>query len=623
MRILELLAPAKNAEYGIEAIKHGADAVYIGAPMYGARAAVGNSVEEIETLVRFAHTYGARVYVALNTILTDEELPQAVKMAQQLYDLGADALIIQDYGLLHSPAMPPIPLHASTQMDNHTVERIAFVATQGFEQIVVPREFSPAQIARVHRAVPEVRLECFVHGALCVSYSGRCYAAAAFHGRSANRGACSQVCRLAFDLYDGTGRKLQSHKHLLSVKDLNRSEVLAQLISAGVTSFKIEGRLKDIAYLKNVTAHYHQLLDAFIRTHEGYQRASHGAVTHLFTPDIDRVFNRGYTSFVHNGRKDDHLAAFDTPKSMGKRVGEVVRLERDLLTIKLDPNTTIANGDGLSYHLAQGGTAGLKVNIAQGNRLVLNNAPQQLPKGTPLYRNSDLAFDRAMLKETAQRELPIVATLQQRNDETRQRLLLHVQELQSGIGVEVTSDAITLEVAQNPDSTYASVLGVLEKCGGTPFRLQALSLDDALRSIFIPRSILTTMRRTVLEELQERLIEHFKGTRNVRGAQDRTAQYPESSVDYRANVYNATAAAFYREHGVEVTAPAYEEQYAQGQPIMYTKHCIRYSLGQCPTLQGYKQPHREPWVLKSCHNGEDMRIKFDCEHCMMLLYPLS
>lgn len=612
-RQLELLAPAKNADYGIEAIRHGADAVYIGAPAFGARVSAGNSIEDIERLISFAHIFGAKVYVALNTILKDEELTKARKLIHQLYNIGADAIIIQDYGLL-TEDLPPIPLHASTQMDNVSVERIKFIADQGFEQVVVPREFSPNQIRKIHKSVPEVRLECFIHGALCVSYSGRCYAAAEFHGRSANRGACSQVCRLPFDLIDGKGGVLQHNKHLLSIKDLNRTELIADLIEAGVTSFKIEGRLKDLSYVKNVVSHYHLVLNRFIAEHPEYSRRSRGDVDLKFVPNIDRIFNRGYTSFAQNGRRDDNLAAFDSPKSMGERVGKVVTIKGTTIRLQLEPGKIISNGDGLAFYLPQGGTAGIKVNISEGDKIILNKPSEDLKIGMNLFRNLDIAFERQMAKDTAERRLPIRFSLSAVSDS---ELCLSVETL-DGVQSSVI-ETVKLEKSQSGD-TITSITNVLNKCGNTLYKTIDIKISDALYDIFIPRSLLTGMRQRILTQLDQKLRDFALKTRPNRPQPSKNSTYPEATVNYTANVFNKSAQLFYAKHGATVTEMAYEKEKQPEKPLMYTKHCVRYSLGMCPHLQGYQGPLYEPWLLRSTLGDLTMRIAFNCQECAMLLY---
>ncbi|MDO4695318.1 U32 family peptidase [Porphyromonas sp.] len=609
---LELLAPAKNADYGIEAIKHGADAVYIGAPAFGARVSAGNSIEDIQRLVTFAHLFGAKVYIALNTILRDDELQEARSLITQLYEIGADAIIIQDFGLLEGD-LPPIPLHASTQMDNITVERIQFLLEQGFEQVVVPRELSPNQIRKIHKQVPNVKLECFIHGALCVSYSGRCYAAAEFHGRSANRGSCSQICRLPFDLIDAKGNTIVKNKHLLSVKDLNRSEILSELITSGVSSFKIEGRLKDLSYVKTVVAHYHQLLNDYILEHPEYSRSSYGDVAFSFAPNVDRVFNRGYTMFAHNGRREDQLAAFDSPKSMGERVGKIVGIRGNMVTLQVDEGKAIANGDGLAFYLPEGGTSGLKVNVANGDTLTVNKTPDRLRVGMPLHRNLDIVFDREMEKNTAIRKLPISFELNTAGDE-----LCLTALSQNNIQASV-SEFIQLEDAQNSD-TKASIVSVLSKCGNTEYKVSVIDIENILHHKFIPKSLLTKMRQRVLERLTEALLVKALQSRPNRPNPLKNSVYPEANIGYTANIFNNSALSFYAKHGSRVDELAYESKRQANKPLMYTKHCIRYSLGMCPHLQGFSGKLNEPWGLHSLQNRVSLKIVFDCKRCEMVLY---
>ena len=319
-RKIELLAPAKNLESGMEAILHGADAVYIGAPKFSARAAAGNSMADIQALVKFAHLYNARIYVALNTLLTDDELAETESMIHELYSFGVDALIVQDMGITRLN-LPPIPLHASTQTDNRSVEKVKFLADSGFTQVVLARELSLNEIKEIHEACPKTSLEVFVHGALCVSYSGQCYVSQACYGRSANRGACAQFCRLPFEMVDADGKTITKNKHLLSLKDLNLNDELEALLDAGVSSLKIEGRLKDLTYVKNVTAAYRQKIDAILKRRKDFVRASSGKSTYTFTPQLDKTFSRGFTKYYLNGRGSNEVASFDTPKSLGEEMG--------------------------------------------------------------------------------------------------------------------------------------------------------------------------------------------------------------------------------------------------------------------------------------------------------------
>ena len=390
-RPIELLAPAKNLECGIEAINHGADAVYIGAPRFGARAAAGNSLADIEALVQYAHLYNVRIYVTVNTILRDDELKETEAMIWDLYRVGVDALIVQDMGLTQLN-LPPIPLHASTQMDNRTVEKVRFLADAGFRQVVLARELSVNEISSIHAACPDTLLEVFIHGALCVSYSGQCYVSEACFGRSANRGECAQFCRLQFDMTDADGKVIEKGKHLLSLKDINQSDNLEELLDAGASSLKIEGRLKDVSYVKNVTAYYRQKLDALFKRRKEYVRASSGSVKLAFRPQLDKSFSRGFTDYFAHGRNPG-IFSFNTPKSLGEEVGTVKEIRGNYLTVA--GVKAFSNGDGLCYLDAQGRLQGFRVHRVENNKLFPQEMPRIKPK-TVRYRN----FDQERMPET-------------------------------------------------------------------------------------------------------------------------------------------------------------------------------------------------------------------------------
>lgn len=409
-RPIELLAPAKNLECGIEAINHGADAVYIGAPRFGARAAAGNSLADIEALVQYAHLYNVRIYVTVNTILRDDELKETEAMIWDLYRVGVDALIVQDMGLTQLN-LPPIPLHASTQMDNRTVEKVRFLADAGFRQVVLARELSVNEISRIHAACPDTLLEVFIHGALCVSYSGQCYVSEACFGRSANRGECAQFCRLQFDMTDADGKVIEKGKHLLSLKDMNQSDNLEELLDSGASSLKIEGRLKDVSYVKNVTAYYRQKLDALFKRRKEYVRASSGSVKLAFRPQLDKSFSRGFTDYFAHGRNPG-IFSFNTPKSLGEEVGTVKEIRGNYLTVA--GVKAFSNGDGLCYIDAQGRLQGFRVNRVENNKLFPQEMPRIKPK-TVLYRNFDQEFDRIMQKKSAERKLAVDVSLVENN----------------------------------------------------------------------------------------------------------------------------------------------------------------------------------------------------------------
>ncbi|MDO4790508.1 MAG: U32 family peptidase [Porphyromonas sp.] len=608
VRNLELLAPAKNKDYGKEAILHGADSVYIGAPAFGARASAGNSIEDIAELATFAHLYGAKIYVALNTILTDKELTQAVDLIYKLYEVGADAIIVQDVGLLASD-LPPIPLHASTQMDLRTPEKVKFYTELGMEQIVVPRELNLSEISAISKAAPDVRLEAFVHGALCVSYSGVCYAAQAFHGRSANRGECSQVCRMAFNLIDANGRTIASNQHLLSIKDLNRSSMLEQMIDAGISSFKIEGRLKDLTYLKSVTAYYHQELERIVGLRDDLKRSSKGKVDHFFTPDLSKAFNRQFTTYMARGRGEDALASFATPKSIGRLLGQVEQISHLWFSITGDAN--LSNGDGLTFFSPSGGTSGIRANRVEGFKIYPAN-PSDLKKlsvGMDIYRSLDVQYQKELQQKTAERKLPvdILATI------SENELII---EARSGELSAQCSTPFSSEPAKRDDSE--GQIDILSRWGETIFFPTSINIDS-LSGIFVPRSLLQKLKNEAAEKLLEEVKQSYQKPylplkRSIESA------YPEEKVDFRANIYNAKAKAFYTDRAIEVEEEAFESAPKADAPLMETRHCIKYSLGKCPIRQSPERALSEPLYLESTDGTVRMRIRTDCKACKMYLY---
>lgn len=490
MTALELLAPARTADIGIEAIRHGADAVYIGAERFGARAAAGNSVEDIARLVAYAHAFGAKVYVTVNTLLHDEELPEVQDLAERLKEIGVDALIVQDSRLrkLHLP----LPLHASTQMDNRTSAQVEQLAAEGYEQVVLARELSLRDIAEIHRRVPKVRLEVFVHGALCVSLSGRCYISEVLFGRSANRGECAQVCRMAFDLEDEHGHKLISGKHLLSLKDLCQLDALEALAEAGATSFKIEGRLKGLSYVKNVTAAYSETLNRLVEKYpDRYCRTSRGEVELHFRPDVQRSFNRGFTHYFLFGRRADIFSP-DTPKSLGQRVGHIRRV--DSTSVVVDSSVHFANGDGLCCMTPQGRLLGFRVNRVEGARLYLHERitwPMGM-EGAPLYRNFDKNFeDMLNHADSAVRTLPIRVSIAHEGTE----FLLTATDGQRQVEFRTTYET---ELARTPQAE--NIHRQFARLGNTPYRLSELTLLYR-ENLFIPSSLLTQWKNQLLQLL--------------------------------------------------------------------------------------------------------------------------
>ena len=600
---IELLAPAKNLECGIEAIRHGADAVYIGAPKYGARAAAGNSLDDLRQLAEYAHQYGARVYVTLNTIIYDDELAEVERLVWDLCHIGIDALIVQDMALL-TMKLPPIELHASTQTDNRTPEKVQFLYAQGFSQVVLARELSLDDIAAIHRACP-VPLEAFVHGALCVSYSGQCYASQACFGRSANRGECAQFCRLPFDLVDADGRVIERGRHLLSLKDMNRSAHLEAMMDAGVRSFKIEGRLKDVTYVKNVTAAYRQAIDAVLARRTEYKRASQGVSTYTFVPQLDKSFNRGFTDYFITGQRSE-VYSFATPKAMGEPVGQVREVGRGYLV--LSSSKEFHNGDGLCFIDEQGQLQGFRVNRVEGERLYPKEMPRGLRVRTALFRNYDQEFERLLSRPSADRRIPVDILL---------------RDTQQGFALTLTDDeGYTSTVTFTRDKEVArteqraTLEAGLAKLGGTIFVASSVEIDFT-DNWFIPSSVVADMRRTAVEALKELKIENSKlKVGSVSRIQNSEFRIQNSPLTYLANVANQRAAAFYRSCGATEVQPAYEISAPRGATLMFCRHCLRYAMGWCPHRGGKLSPYREPYTLVSA-DGARFKLEFDCKECIM------
>ena len=605
-RPIELLAPAKNLECGIEAINHGADAVYIGAPRFGARAAAGNSLADIEALVQYAHLYNVRIYVTVNTILRDDELKETEALIWDLYRVGVDALIVQDMGLTQLN-LPPIPLHASTQMDNRTVEKVCFLADAGFRQVVLARELSVNEISRIHAACPDTLLEVFIHGALCVSYSGQCYVSEACFGRSANRGECAQFCRLQFDMTDADGKVIEKGKHLLSLKDMNQSDNLEELLDAGASSLKIEGRLKDVSYVKNVTAYYRQKLDALFKRRKEYVRASSGSVKLAFRPQLDKSFSRGFTDYFAHGRNPG-IFSFNTPKSLGEEVGTVKEIRGNYLTVA--GVKAFSNGDGLCYLDAQGRLQGFRVNRVENNKLFPQEMPRIKPK-TVLYRNFDQEFDRIMQKKSAERKLVVDVSLAENNFGFT---LTMCDEDGNSVSMTLSKDK---ELART--SQHDNLINQLGKLGNTPFVPRNIEVDLS-ENWFIPSSELAELRRATVEKLLA--LRRINYHRELWRMPETEHPYPQKELTYLGNVMNKEAAAFYQKHGVEKIAPAFEVEHPEGAALMFCKHCLRYSMGWCPVHHKVKSPYREPYYLVS-GDGKKFRLQFDCKNCQMKVYSES
>ena len=604
-RPIELLSPAKNLECGLAAVDHGADAVYIGAPRFGARAAAGNSPEDIARLVEYAHVYGVRIYVTVNTILKDEELAETERLIHDLYRIGVDALIVQDMGItrLH---LPPIPLHASTQMDNRTPEKVRFLAEAGFRQVVLARELSLQEIRHIHEACPQTLLEVFVHGALCVSYSGQCYASQACFGRSANRGECAQFCRLPFSLVDADGKTMVRDKHLLSLKDLNQSDRLEQLLDAGASSLKIEGRLKDVAYVKNVTAAYRLRLDEILSRRPEYVRSSSGSSRYTFTPQLDKSFSRGFTHYFLQGRGED-IASFDTPKSLGEEMGMLKEQRGHSFTVA--GVKSFHNGDGICYLDGQGRLQGFRVNRVEDNRIFPAGEVPRIPPRTRLYRNFDQEFEKLLARKSAERKIALRWALW----ETPQGFALSAED-EDGNRAARSFD-YPKELARSPQD--ANLRAQLGKLGNTPFEAVG-EMDIRLAdNWFLPASVVTDWRRQVVDCLLQ--VRRIRYRREWQVWRPTVHAFPLASLTYLGNVMNGEARRFYLEHGVATVAPAYEAQAVPEAVLMFCRHCLRYSMGWCPTFQKKRSPYREPYYLVSS-DGRRFRLSFDCKNCQMKVY---
>jgi len=592
-RPLELLAPAKNLECGIAAIDHGADAVYIGAQRFGARASAGNSVGDIARLCDYAHQFRAKVYVTVNTIIYDDELEATRQLLQELVDAKVDAVLVQDSSLF--TLRSSLPLHASTQTDNRTPEKVRWLRDLGFTRVVLARELSIDEIRAIHEVVPDVELEVFVHGALCVSYSGLCYASQHCFHRSANRGECAQFCRMQFDLLDADGQVIERDRHLLSLKDMCQIDNLEALAEAGATSFKIEGRLKDVTYVKNVTAAYSEQLNAIIRRHPDlYHRASEGRCRYTFTPNLQKTFNRGYTTYFANGRRPN-IVSFDTPKAVGEFVGTVKELRRDSFNVA--GTARFANGDGLCFFTDNRQLQGFRVNRVEGNRLFPQRMPEGLRPGLRLYRNNDQEFERLLSKPSAERKIPIMMSLCPTADGFR---------LSSGeASVEMT---IEHQIAEKPQRE--NIIRQLTKLGNTPYECSDVDMPEDF-NYFIPSSQLVVLRRLLSEKLK---------VRNETGDQRSsaslfTSRSPLYSQPHLYNIANRDACEFY---GVE-RPTAYELHPTADAVLMQCRHCLRYTLGFCVKHGGQRPSWKEPLFLR-LGDGRCFRLEFDCRNCQMNVY---
>lgn len=605
VRKIELLAPAKNLECGIEAINHGADAVYIGAPKFSARAAAGNTLDDIRSLAEYAHLFGAKVYVALNTILNDNELQETEQLIWQLYDEAKiDALIIQDMGITMLN-LPPIALHASTQMDNRGVEKVKFLEDAGFKQIVLPRELTIDEIGEISSQV-KTPLEVFVHGALCVCYSGQCYLSQALSGRSANKGACAQYCRLPYTLVDADGEEVMKKKHFLSMKDLNLSENLEELLNAGVSSLKIEGRLKDMSYVKNVVAFYRQKLDTILKKYPQYIRSSSGTSAYTFEPNPEKSFNRGFTKyFLHE--RTNNMWSIDSPKSIGEPIGKITEITTKY--IKVNSTVKLHNGDGLCYFNNKKELEGIHVNRVEGELIFPATIPD-VKKGTYVYRNYDHEFEKLLLKKSAERKID--ATIE-------------LTDIPFGFSLEITDEddnyailnfEVEKQIAQKDQTD--NIKNNLSKTGSTIFSIKEVSINCS-ESWFIPASVISEWRRLLTDKLLS--VRRIRYQQDIVPHKQTSHAFPVKDITYLGNVMNNKGKEFYEQHQSIVSQPAFEKQGQKDVPLMFTRHCIKQSLGWCPKEDNGKHPYKEPFFLT--YNNTKLRLLFDCKNCEMKVYSDS
>ncbi|WP_455053697.1 peptidase U32 family protein [Leyella stercorea] len=632
LRKIELLAPAKNLECGIAAIDHGADAVYIGAAQFGARQTAGNNTEDIAELTRYAHQFGAAVYVTVNTIVYEKELAALEHLLKQLVEMGVDAILVQDMAVLEiykklkaeyvarGYRMPA--LHASTQTDNRSANKVKWLKENGFERVVLARELSLEEITDIHKAHPDVELEAFVHGALCVSYSGACYASQYFFNRSANRGECAQFCRMAFDLKDSDGETLIEDSYLLSLKDMCQLDRLGDLLEAGVCSLKIEGRLKDANYVKNVVATYSEALNAYIAKHTGkYCRSSYGRCTYTFTPALEKTFNRGFTHYFFNGRQKD-ISSFNTPKAMGEYVGYVKEIRRGSFNVA--GTAMFANGDGLCFFNRQKKLEGFRVNRVENNRLYPLTMPKNLEPGMALYRNNDIEFERAMQGKTATRKLQVRFVV----DVVDGKLTFTATD-ECGRSANVVLNE-TPEKAQK--SQHDNIVKQLEKLGNTVWTANEISITNSADEFFIPSSRLAAVRRELLEALEDTPVSNHTDKQAV--GETATNSINANNTVYAdtiniANVANTTAQNYYAAHGVKNAPTAFElnSDYKAGSttapsavpPLMTCRYCLRYALGYCVKNGGKRPTWHEPLHLEA-KNGIRVRLAFNCAKCQMEVY---
>jgi putative protease len=598
---LELLAPAKDLQTGMAAIDHGADAVYIAAERYGAREKAGNPTNDIASLCAFAHRYYAKVYVTVNTVLFDTELKDAENLITELTDAGADAIIIQDFSVLKM-SLPPVAIHASTQMHNNTAEKIRFLEDCGIRRVVLPRELSVNEIRKI-RENTRAELECFIHGALCVSYSGQCYMSHYLTGRSANRGACVQPCRSSYDLINESGKILFKDRYLLSLKDLNLSGQIGMLIDAGITSFKIEGRMKDAGYVKNAVAFYSNILNSEISTRKGFKRSSSGKCIYNFVPDPTRSFNRGFIDHFSEGRKKDQ-SSFLTQKATGKKVGTVIKSSAEWIIIKTEEK--IVNGDGLCFFNGEGKLDGFNVNMIEGEKIFTGRKTGNISKGTEIFRNFDSRFEKELAGKSSERRIDVFV----KASVAGKKLILRATD--SDRNCFKLSPENEFEQSRNPQLAEENLKTQLSKSGDTIFKICEVNSEDIINPLHIPVSVLNGFRRSLLEGL---LLERLNNYVKPEPVSPKPGNiYPAGKIDYRGNITNKKSREFLSERGVEEISDGFEiEKPGDDAILMETRYCIKYEVGICPSKQAGKPSGR--LYLKD--NKHTYPLDFDCRECVM------
>ena len=607
MQFIELLSPAKDLECGISAINHGADAVYIGASNFSARAAASNSIGDIEKLVKYAHSFHSKVFVALNTVLTDDQLLQAEKLIHDIYEAGADAIIIQDMAILQMN-IPPIALHASTQTDNRSFEKVKFLEDVGFSRVVLARELNLNQISHI-RSKTAVELEAFVHGALCVSYSGQCYMSQANSGRSANRGKCAQYCRLPYHLIDSDGKVLAKNKHLLSLKDLDLSDYLKEMMEAGIVSFKIEGRLKGVDYVKNITAYYRKKLDAILEGNNKYRQSSSGKTIFFFEPNPEKSFRRSATDYFLHGRKVD-ISQPETPKSLGEPLGKITYIGKNYF--ELPKGYMIHNGDGLCFLNQKNELTGFRVNRVEASSHHSNNKnvkcfPSDMPRmneGVFLYRNHDHEFEKILKGKTSQRSIDIIVQF----EETNKGFDIHLTDEQ---GTDARySEEFDKQLAKKTETTITNIRTQLSKLGNTIYNAKEIKIQIS-SPWFLPSSQLNEWRRKAVEILDTNRLENYQIEARKKSI---PSNFPLNKLSYLGNVTNSQAEKFYKSHGVYEIQQGFEVKAEADVPLMFCKHCIKHTMGWCPK-NGTISTFKEPLFLRN--NDQIYMLTFDCKACEM------